>query len=440
MLLSLEAWDRSLITEYKEDKVMKTMSLMDLTAKLVGFNTVSSESSLLMADFICEYLEGCGFVIEKYPYQDPAGVKKVNVIARKGGQESELVFSGHMDTVPFGPGWDGSPLVLVEKDLKDVGKVFQGLGIADMKFFLAVAMKAGEAISAAELKQPFALCFTSDEEVGCVGAKKLSTAVKQQGRTIGRYVVIGEPTKCRPIYAHKGYIFLEVIIGAFKDKHGTSGDTDNACHSSDPSTTTNVVEKALGAVIEELCQFRRSLEKVTDSRFKPAFPTMNIGGNILIGRITKDEKLEKPDKVAKNIIPRGFMIEGDIRPIPGQDPEDLIKILRSNIEERIRGIKTTVPDEKFYIRVGYRNSPSYPMETSKDSVIVKVAEEISGLRTGTESFNTEGNVFNVAGSETVIWGPSNIKQAHKDNEFVLAELFKEETVEKYIRLIRRICV
>ncbi len=307
-----------------------------------------------------------------------------------------------------------------------------------MKFFLAVAMKAGEAISAAELKQPFALCFSSDEEVGCVGARKLRDAVKQQGRIIGKYVVIGEPTKFRPVYAHKGYIHLDVIVGAFMEKHGMSGIEDNPCHSSNPDTTTNVVEKTMGHVIDELCKFRKSLEKVTDIRFNPAFPTMNIGGDVHIGRERNNEKHKVSDKVAKNIIPRGFKVECDIRPVPGQDPHDLIDIIRSNIEERINGIRPTVSNEKFYIYVGPRKRPSFPMETQRESLIVRASEELSGYPAETVSFNTEGNIFNTTGSETVIWGPSDIRQAHMDNEYVLAELFKEETVEKYIRLIRRI--
>lgn len=420
------------------------MQLKELAAKLVSFNTVSSESPVPMADFICEYLEGCRFVIERYPYRDlKSGINKVNIIARKGGEETRLVYSGHMDTVPFGSGWDkkvGGPFTLVEKNQNGIGKVFQGLGIADMKFFLAVAMKAGEAISTKELKHPFALCFTSDEEVGCVGARKLATAVKQQGKIIGKYVVIGEPTEFRPVYAHKGYIHLDVIIGAFMDKHGTSGIEDNPCHSSNPGTTTNVVEKTMGPVIQELRKFRKSLEKVIDPRFNPAFPTMNIGGNIHIGRERNNEKLEVPDKVAKNIIPRGFKIECDIRPVPGQIPQDLIDIIRFNIEKEINGIQTTASNEKFYVYVGPRKSPSFPMETSKESLIVRATEDLSGCQAETVSFNTEGNIFNNTGSETVIWGPPDIRQAHTDNEYVLAKLFREETIEKYIQLIRRICI
>lgn len=410
------------------------MELKDLAGKLIGFNTVSSESTVPMADFISEYLEGYGFVIERYPYEDK-GVKKVNLIARKGGQESRLVFAGHMDTVPPGSLWDSKPFELKHGEGRNI---YYGLGISDMKLFLAIAMKAGAAVSVSDLISPFALCFTSDEEVGCLGAKKLVDDVARKGRMIGKYVVIGEPTSFKPVYAHKGYIFLEVIVGAFKDSHGKDKVKDDRAHSSIPNSTTNVVEKALPVVIDELCKFKSHLEDVMDPRFSPAYPTMNIGGNIRIGREQKDVKTN-PDKVAKNIIPRGFIIECDIRPLPGQDPADLIDIIKSNVEDRIRNIKTAVPDEKFYVHVGAKRAFTYPMETSKDSLIIKAVEEIAGHPAETVPFNTEGNIFNKAGSETVIWGPTDIQQAHGDNEYVHAELFKEETIEKYIRLIRRVC-
>lgn len=425
------------------------MSLKDLATKLVGFNTISSESPLPMADFICEYLEGCGFVIESYPYVQK-GVRKVNVIARKGGQDSKLVYSGHMDTVPCGSGWDKEfdPFALVERNIFGIGRFFQGLGIADMKFFLAIAMRAGESIAVKDLKYPFALCFTSDEEVGCRGVRKLLIDLK--GKLPGKYIVIGEPTNFRPVYMHKGYVSFKVSVGAFKDKHGSDKEMDNPCHSSNPRTTTNAVERALGPVIDELNKFRLSLEKVEDHRFDPPFPTMNIGGNIVIGRIKVKEnkktvdgdssrKLIEIDKVAKNIIPRGFTIEGDVRVVPGQEPVDIMSIMRANIEERIRNIETTVENEKWEVKVDFMTYPSAPMITPKDSLLVRLIEDLAGQPAETSPYNTEGSAFNSSGGESVIWGPADIKQAHKDNEYVLAELFKEETVEKYIRLIRRMC-
>lgn len=115
-----------------EDRKMK---LLEIAERLVGFHTVSQGSSTRqIADFISEYCEGAGFEIEQYPYEN-GGLEKVNVVARKGGCNSELCFSGHMDTVPFSVSdWSTDPLKLTLLNDK-----YYGTGIADMKLFLAIS-------------------------------------------------------------------------------------------------------------------------------------------------------------------------------------------------------------------------------------------------------------------------------------------------------------
>ena len=412
---------------------MAGMSLLELAEKLVAFDTVSNKTTVPMAEFITDYLRRCGFVIEEYPYEI-AGVRKINLIARKGGPNPRLVLAGHMDTVPAGK-WDGDPRALT---LTREG-TYRGRGIADMKLFLAIAMKAGEVIRASELRRPFALCFTSDEEEGCLGAKKLVEVLAKAGQKLGDYVVIGEPTEFYPVYAHKGYVYLTVSVEAMRDLHSRTGGKENPAHSSNPATTTNVVELTMPEVIQELRRFKVELERVRDSRFQPDYPTMNIGGRIIIGR--QPDKGGNPDKVGKNIIPRCYTIECDIRPVPGQDPHDLIDILKGNIVERLRSIRTVVLDEKLKITVKAKRAPTYPMETPRGSRVVVLAKEISGLEPKTVSFNTEGYIFNRTGARTVIWGPTDILQAHTENECVPAELFDErKTVDPYVRMIRTMCM
>jgi acetylornithine deacetylase/succinyl-diaminopimelate desuccinylase-like protein len=77
------------------------MKLLKIAETLVGFDTVSqSASTVKIANFVSKYCEDAGFKIEQYHYKNE-GLQKVNVVARKGGCDSELCLSGHMDTVPF---------------------------------------------------------------------------------------------------------------------------------------------------------------------------------------------------------------------------------------------------------------------------------------------------------------------------------------------------
>lgn len=379
------------------------MKLFDLTKKLVSFNTVSPTASTRdIADFVSNYLERAGFTIEQYPYVTD-GKEKVNVVARKGGSESFLALSGHMDTVPFNEhDWKLSRNPL---ELREVcGKAY-GRGVTDMKSFLAIAMEAGTMVQTSELKKPFALCFTSDEEVGCVGARKL---VREQKVRVAEHIVIGEPTEMIPVYLHKGYIYLAVEL------FGKKG------HSSDPNKGKSVIDLALVPVLNRLFTFKRKLESTTDDRFDPPYPTMNIGA------------ISTPGS-SKNIVPSYCKIELDIRPVPGQDPEELFSVLRDYVQngiEEMTGIK---------VKVWYARKHSPPMETPLDSPLVRAAVEASGREATTASYNTEGGIFNTGGTHCVIWGPGSIREAHKPDEFVEMKYLDERMVDIYAAFIRRMC-
>lgn len=384
------------------------MKLIKLAEKLVGFDTVSQKSSTReIADFISNYCESAGFIVEQYPYQNnKEGLEKINVIVRKGGKESKLCLSGHMDTVPFHPdNWNTNPLKLTK-----IGDKYYGIGITDMKLFLAIAMKAGEAISEHELKYPFSLCFTSDEEVGCLGARKLI----RQNVHIADFIVIGEPTEMIPLNLHKGYMFLRIKL---KGKTG---------HASDPKKGANVVELALIPVLQKLFEFKNNLIEIIDSRFYPPYPTVNIG-------VVTTDNQESGKKSAKNLIADFCKIELEIRPLPGQNSDELYRVLKQIITKEI----STIKDIDAQIEFG--RAPTLPMETNKKSKIAIAINDVSGKEMQSVCFNTEGGVFNEQGAQTIIWGPGSIKQAHKPKEFVNIQYFQSEIIDKYTRLIKKIC-
>ena len=368
--------------------------------RLVAMSTVSHESTLEIAGFISEYLEGSGFSIEHHKY-NLQGVKKVNVIARKGGYNLRLALAGHMDTVPFDSAqWRTNPL-----ELTKVGDKWFGMGTCDMKGFLAIAMVVGSRISADELKHPFGLVFTSDEEVGCIGAKNL---VRDNG-CVSDMFIIGEPTEFKPFTLHKGYMYLKIEL------FGKRG------HSSCPTEGLNVVEQALPNVLKKIKDFKQHLGEIRDIRLDPPYPTLNIG------------VLSTGKNSAKNIIADYCCIELDIRPIPGQD-----------VPEVFHAFTAYITDEKFEtngveVKVGYGRAPTVPMETPSESIVVREVERVSEHIACSTSFNTEGGVFNSSGAESVICGLGSIHQAHKPNEFVHEDYLTDLMVEKYIEIIKNIC-
>jgi acetylornithine deacetylase len=158
------------------------------------------------------------------------------------------VLSGHADTVPFdAPLWQHDPLKLSE----DGGR-FYGLGTADMKSFLGIAIEAARGLSAADLKQPLIILATADEESAMHGARALVEA----GRPLGRYAVIGEPTGLRPVRMHKG------VMGEAVRLTGRSG------HASDPRLGNNALE-GMHEVLTEVLAWRDELQRAYNN---PAFP------------------------------------------------------------------------------------------------------------------------------------------------------------------------
>lgn len=379
------------------------MTLLKLATKLVGFNTVSLESSTCeIADFITTYLEELGFRIETYPYTYE-GKEKVNLIARIGDDNSRIALSGHLDTVPFEGAWKKKtdPLKLTK-----LGENYYGRGIADMKLFLAIMLKVAEKASKHLERLPLALCFTSDEEIGCIGAKKI------QGIRLADQIIIGEPTNLQPIYAHKGYMYLVVEL---RGKRG---------HSSDPKNGINVIP-ALLQVLQELNEVEKIFQSIKNSAFSPPYPTINIGF------ITTDEIKRDGTAVLsmKNIIPGYCRIVMEIRPIPGQDTDEILEAIRRKLGQKIGGVKVTTKLVRF---------PTPPMRTPENSSLVQTAMDLSSQKAGAVCFNTEGGIFNEAGAKTLIWGPGSIKQAHQGDEHVHESFLEENVVEMFWQAVLRL--
>ncbi len=214
---------------------MPTLPDAGLLGRLIAFDTTSRNSNLPLADFLCDYLDRPGIRISRVPSADGA---KTNVVAWVGPQPTAdrrgLVLSGHMDVVPAEEdGWTSEPFALT-----DGGDRWVARGACDMKGFLALATNlAAEAAEAgtARWRAPLALVFTYDEEVGTLGAKRLTESFPEAA-ALPRSAIIGEPTSLRVVRTHKGHFKLRITL------HGV------AAHSGYPHLGANAIEPA-GRVI-----------------------------------------------------------------------------------------------------------------------------------------------------------------------------------------------
>jgi acetylornithine deacetylase len=258
-----------------------------------------------------------------------------------------------------------------------------------------------ESVDLKKLARPLALVFTADEEVGLIGAKRLAAA----GVLRARYSVVGEPTSLRPMRAGKGYCLAEVLV------QGQEG------HSAYPSLGRSAVMGA-ARLISRLEDIAIKLQSEAHAAFDPPFTTLNVG--IVRGG------------TAKNVIAGECRFTLEWRPVPGQSPERLLKLLSEAIESEKKH------DPGFECEVDASRADE-GFETNPDSSLVRLLEELSGLEAGTVAFGTEAAQMAAMGAEAVVLGPGNIRVAHQTGEFVpIQEL--EKSVELLAKTIERLCL
>jgi acetylornithine deacetylase len=376
------------------------MTVKETLADLVAIDSVSTRSNVEIINYLSHRCESLGFEVKRLPYTDDRGVEKINLIALAGGSsfpnkpEVELSLVGHTDTVPYDPNW-ADALQLTERE----GKLY-GRGACDTKAFIAATLTAVEAIDRQSLTRPFALIFTADEEIGLIGAKQLAETRAIQSR----YAIVGEPTSLRPMRAGKGYCLAEIKV------------TGREAHSAYPQLGTSAVFGA-ARLISAIEKIAATLADERHPAFDPAFTTLNVG---LVKGGT-----------AKNVIAGDCHFTLEWRPIPGQDPGKLLQLLDAAIDDE----KSRYPE--FICEVDAARADE-GFETAASSQVVTLLEELTGNAAGTVAFGTEAAQMTELGAEAVVFGPGDIRVAHRTGEFVpVAEL---ATCAKTLQqAIKRLC-
>lgn len=356
------------------------MNIEKTLAELVRIDSVSARSNAEIISYLYARAESLGMRVRLLPYLDEQNVEKVNLIALHGAQsfddEIELALVGHTDTVPFDPSWTEA-LQLTASD----GKLY-GRGACDTKGFIAAALTAAETIDRKSLRRPLAFIFTADEEIGCMGAKKL----EEERRLKARYAIVGEPTSLRPMRAGKGYCLTEVTVG------GREG------HSAYPSVGASAIFRA-ARLVTHLERIAEELRGDVRDSFDPPYTTLNVG--IIRGGS------------AKNIIAGECRFTLEWRPVPGQSAERVLDSLREAVEEEKK------LDADFVCEINVLRLDE-GMETASDSPLVRLLEESSGSASWTIAFGTEAPQMIALGAQAVVFGPGDIRVAHRTGEFVPA--------------------
>jgi len=368
-------------------------------------DTTSRNSNLDLIAFVTDYLMALG--IESRLVHDESR-RKANLYATIGPPDKPgIALSGHTDVVPIdGQTWSCDPWIVSKQGTRLLGR-----GTADMKSFIAVVLAAVPELIRRRPVTPVHLVFTYDEEVGCLGVRRLLDLLGELPvRPLA--CIIGEPTDMKVMTGHKGKMSVRCHV------HGRE------CHSSLAPQGVNAVEYAAEIIAYLRAMARRiAAEGPFDADFDVPHTTVHTG--VVHGG------------TALNIVPKHCSFDFEFRYVPGVDPEVLLARVKSYAEKELEPEMKTIATETGFSWEPISEFPG--MNTPIDSEIVEFVKSLTGSNAvGKVAFGTEGGLYQQAGIPTVICGPGSIAQAHKPDEFIetdqiaLCEAFM-------VRLVDRVC-
>lgn len=137
-------------------------------------------------DVIEAALKPMGFAIDRFMAGDAPDGPVENLLATRTGVGPHLAFAGHLDVVPPGDGWTGSPW---SGEVR--GDLLYGRGAVDMKGAVAAFVAA---IGRAPRTAPLSLIITGDEE-GPATHGTIALIDRMQATGVAPdYIIVGEPT------------------------------------------------------------------------------------------------------------------------------------------------------------------------------------------------------------------------------------------------------
>ena len=273
-----------------------------------------------------------------------------------------VLLNVHLDTVPSGKGWDADPLTL-----RQSGDKLIGLGASDIKGAAAAIYAALGTVTPKDV----AILFSGDEEHG---SEVMPAFIRSGDGTGIAMAIVCEPTGCRVGRRHRGMLALSTTF------------TGPGGHSSlsDQTAAPLLQASRLAAAIGDYGDANRDFG---------AAPYKGLATNI--GDIACDG--------AYNVIPTTVSLKFSMRPPPDDD-----------VAARERDIRAIASD-------------LYPNQVL-DTIVAFPAFATKNLSAFTSYFGdfepldlpywTEAAMLSDAGVNAVVYGPGDVDQAHKPNEFV----------------------
>lgn len=366
-------------------------TVVELAQELLRIDTSNPPGrEVAAAECVAELLEEVGLEVTVQRFDD----ERANVVARVrgAGERGSLVLSGHLDTVPVGPGdWSYPPHAGTVVD----GTLY-GRGSVDMKGSVAAMTIAVRELSRSGRTPAgdLVLALTAGEETDSCGARLLAESGQVDDADL---FVVGEPTGFDVGFTHRGALWVDITT------HGTRR------HGSRPAWDDN----ALCQLLEALHPLG-NLEALIAGREDPILGGASLSLNQIHGG---DAPNVQPDEATAGL---------DFRTVPGQDHAALLEQLRGQLP----GTTVSV----------VRDSPPLPAaDKALAEDVAGAVETVIGRRPAIRGLGylTDASVLvSELSAPALIVGPGSEDQAHGVNESVEVRALAD-AVEVYEEIAER---
>ena len=323
----------------------------------------------LVADYLKNRARKAGLEIETQATN--SGRDNLIVRLKPLGQATHrIILAPHMDTV-------GGDLDKIFRPTKK-GERLHGRGACDTKGSVAVMFHAMEHLAKRHRPANTEIVFIGfvDEECNQTGSRAFSKL-----KLKANLALVGEPTRCRVVTAHKGDLWLRL---------STRG---KAAHGARPELGRNAVHTMAKCIDAIETEYAQNLGKRRHPALGP--PTINTG--IVRGG-------SQP-----NIVPDVCEADLDRRTLPGES----FTTIRREIGEVLkkRGLKARLTNVKGYTCPAMETDPTLPMVQQ----LMRTVRQTKPL--GVDYYCDAANIA-TTGVPAIVWGPGDIAQAHTADEWI----------------------
>ena len=332
-----------------------------------------------VADYLAKRAAKARLDVERQPVA-PGSDNLIVRLSPLGQARHRIILAPHLDTV-------GGDDPKIYRPTKKCNKL-HGRGACDTKGSVAAMFRALENV-ASRKKRPseteIVFVGLMDEECNQTGSRAFAKLGMKADLAL-----VGEPTRCKVVTAHKGNLWLRLIA------------TGKAAHGARPELGHNAIHSLAQCIVAIETDYAASLRK----RRHPLLGHATINTGTIRGG------------AQPNIVPDHCEADLDRRTLPG---ETFAKIRRELLGVLARrGLKAKLIDVKGYTCPALETDPGLPWV--RDFMRSVRQKKPLGVDYYCDAANLAG-----AGIPTVVWGPGDIAQAHTADEWITLEQLERGT-------------